>query len=161
MSTPVIAALIGAAGAVLAAVIGAVVNLVGHPGDSSAAAPPSAFPSASVSASVPPAEPASAPSSSRALTGGLHWEIADNHLGTDVFSDPMGDAVASGPAKIQFGTHVLVKCWAPNKSTMGSINAFYLVETSPWKGEYAPANTFLNAGPNSNLDPHVHECPAT
>jgi hypothetical protein len=82
-------------------------------------------------------------------------------LGTDVFSDFEGDAVTGGPESIQFGTHVLVKCYAPNESTMGSINAFYLVETPPWKGEYAPANTFLNADTTGSLDPKVPKCPAT
>jgi len=90
----------------------------------------------------------------------LYTELAYNHLGTDVFQDPMGDAVTSGPVFIPFGTEVKVKCWAPNKSSMGSINAFYLVETPPWAGKYAPANTFLNADTTGTLDPHVPECPA-
>ncbi len=48
-----------------------------------------------------------------------------------VFSDPMGDTVSSGPTRILFGTYVLVKCWAPNESGMGSINVFYLIESRP------------------------------
>jgi hypothetical protein len=93
-------------------------------------------------------------------TGKLYTEVTDNHLGTDVFKDPMGDAVTSGPVSIPYGTHVLVKCWAPNESGMGSINAFYLIETRPWIGDYAPANTFLNADTTGALDPDVPECPA-
>ncbi len=72
----------------------------------------------------------------------------------------MGGAVTSGPVAIPFETHVLVKCWARNESGMGSINAFYLVETSPWAGEYAPANTFLNADTTGSLDPDVPQCTA-
>ena len=71
----------------------------------------------------------------------------------------MGAAV-SGPQSIKFGTYVLVKCWAPNDSGMSSINVFYLVETPPWTGEYAPANTFLNADTTGSLDPDVPKCPA-
>ena len=93
-------------------------------------------------------------------TGKLYTEVTDNHLGTDVFKDPMGDAVTSGPVSIPYGTHVLVKCWASNESDMGSINAFYLIETKPWIGDYAPANTFLNADTTGALDPDVPECPA-
>jgi hypothetical protein len=92
---------------------------------------------------------------------GFHEEETYNHLGTPVFSDPMGDAVTSGPSRIPFGTHVLVKCWAPNDSSMSSINAFYLIETSPWMGDYAPANTFLNGDTEGQLDPKVSKCPAT
>jgi hypothetical protein len=98
--------------------------------------------------------------SSRRLTGQLYKEETDNHLGTDVFRDSMGDAVTSGPVSIPFGTQVLVKCWSPNRSSMGSINAFYLVETPPWAGDYAPANTFLNADTSGALDPKVPECSA-
>jgi hypothetical protein len=89
----------------------------------------------------------------------LYTEEAYNHLGTDVYSDQFGDAVVSGPVSISFGTYVKVQCWARNESGMGSINAFYRVETPPWKGEYAPANTFLNADTPTALDPHVPECP--
>jgi hypothetical protein len=89
----------------------------------------------------------------------LYPEVTDNHLGTDVFLDPMGDAVTSGPESIPYGTTVRVKCWAKNNSEMTSINAFYLIETRPWAGEYAPANTFLNADTSGSLDPHVPECP--
>jgi hypothetical protein len=54
-----------------------------------------------------------------------------------------------------------VECWAPNESGVGSINVFYLVETAPWAGEYAPANTFLNANAPGDgaLDPDVPKCP--
>jgi hypothetical protein len=93
--------------------------------------------------------------------GRSYAEVTDNYLGTDVFEDPMGDAVTSGSASIPFRTHMSVKCWTPNESSMGSINAFYLVEVSPWTGEYAPANTFLNADTTGSLDPHVPMCPAS
>jgi hypothetical protein len=103
-------------------------------------------------------EGSSASPSSKAY-GNLYNEETYNHRGTDVFKDPMGDAVVSGAVSIPFGTHVMVKCWAPNQSSMGSINVFYLVETRPWTGEYAPANTFLNADSSGSLDPQVPKCP--
>ena len=90
--------------------------------------------------------------------GKLYREETYNHLGTKVFSNPEGYAAISGPASIPFGTWVKVKCWAPNESAMGSINAFYLVETSPWTGDYAPADTFLNADTSGSLDPNVPKC---
>lgn len=156
---PIAVALIGAVGAIAAAVIPAMAG--GH-----ATAPPSTAPPSTVSpsnaptsrttqGSASPPVPASSPAK-----GKLHWEETYNHLGTDVFSDNYGDAVTSGPESISFGTWVEVKCWAPNKSGMGSINVFYLIESAPWKGDYAPANTFLNGDTSGDLDPKVPECPA-
>jgi hypothetical protein len=149
---PVIVALIGAAGAITAAAIAA------EPGPSPNAPSSPHTSSASTPSNSMTTPTASSGASSSEVAGGLRWEQADNHLGTDVFRDPMGDAVASGPVSIPFGTRVLVKCWARNESDMGSINAFYLIETRPWAGEYAPANTFLNADTTGALDPEVHQC---
>jgi hypothetical protein len=161
----IIAAWIGAGAVVVAAVIGATVNLWGSHGGGSPVE--SNTPSTSSTGSVTsPAASDSATSIARPVvrpkpSGKLYTEETYNHLGTDVFSDPAGAAVSSGPAFIPFGTNVLVKCYAPNESTMTSINDFYLVETSPWKGEYAPANTFLNADTTGSLDPKVPKCAAT
>lgn len=90
----------------------------------------------------------------------LYTEVADNRLGTDVFTDPEGEVPTRAPAQIPFGETVEVACWAPNESGMGSINAFYLVKTAPWIGEWAPANTFLNANASgaSEIDPDVPKC---
>jgi hypothetical protein len=93
--------------------------------------------------------------------GTLHKEETYNPLGTEVFRNPTGSVIVGGPVSIPFGTQVWVKCWAPNESSMTSINAFYLVETSPWAGGYAPANTFLNADTSGALDPKVPKCQAT
>lgn len=162
MSTPIKAAVIGAASVVIAATITALATLGGDPGgptvsagtgSSSTSASPSESAPASASPTVSPLVTPSGP------TGKLHPEMTDNHLGTDVFKDPLGGAVTSGPVSIPYGTQVLVKCWAKNESTMTSINAFYLIETKPWVGDYAPANTFLNADTTGALDPQVHECP--
>jgi disulfide bond formation protein DsbB len=89
-------------------------------------------------------------------------EITDNRQGTQVFSNPQGDAVTQNEV-IPFDTHVRVKCWANNESAMTSINAFYLVETAPWAGDYAPADTFANGDPvgqpgSTTIDPAVPEC---
>jgi hypothetical protein len=160
---PIAVALIGAVGAIAAAVI---------PGRTDGSpTPPSTTPTsstASVRASASsvgittgPAPTSSVSVSAKGSPGKLHWEETYNHLGTDVFSDNYGDAVTSGPESIPFGTWVQVKCWAPNNSGMGSINVFYLIETSPWKGDYAPANTFLNGDTSGDLDPKVLECPAS
>ena len=164
-STQIIAAWIGAAAVVVAAVIGATVNLWGTQSGGSpkqSSTPPvsstgSVTSPAASDSETTVASPAVHPNSS----GKLYTEETYNHLGTDVFSDPAGAAVSSGPGSIPFGTNVQVKCYAPNESTMTSINDFYLVETSPWKGEYAPANTFLNADTTGSLDPKVPKCPAT
>lgn len=103
--------------------------------------------------------PAVATGPAGGIHGKFYTELTYNHLGTSVFRDPMGDAVTSGPASIPYDTQVEVKCWTPNESDMASINVFYLVETPPWTGEYAPANTFLNADTSGSLDPHVPACP--
>jgi hypothetical protein len=91
--------------------------------------------------------------------GRLYREVTYNRHGTPVFANPTGDPVTSGPPSIPFGTHVEVKCWAVNVSSMGSINASYLIETPPWEGDYAPANTFLNADTGGAIDPDVPQCP--
>jgi hypothetical protein len=168
MRTPVKAALIGAGGVIVAAAITSAATSFGsQPGGSPTDTPaPSsgATVSATISPSASPSASASPAATPRASTSGrsqakLYWELTDNHLGTDVFSDPMGDAVTAGQEFIPYHTNVQVKCWAPNESGMGSINVFYLVETPPWAGEYAPANTFLNADTSGSLDPDVPECP--
>jgi hypothetical protein len=153
IATSVKAAVIGAVGVIVAAGITAAATL------SSLTSPPPATDSGSSGA---PADPTVSPGAGSAHhpAGKLYTEVTDNHLGTDVFRDPMGDAVITGPVSIPFGTQVKVRCWAQNESTMGSINAFYLVETQPWAGEYAPANTFLNADTTGSLDPKVPECSA-
>jgi hypothetical protein len=120
------------------------------PGQTAAPSPPGT--------STPPATPGQpAPGSGR-----LHLETTDNHLGTQVFRDPEGDAVQANQA-IPYDTRVLVKCWTQNQSSMSSINAFYLIETSPWTGDYAPADTFANGDPlgadgSTALDPAVPQC---
>lgn len=100
-----------------------------------------------------------------APTGTLYLEITDNHAGTPVFGDPSGGA-ASSNSNIDYDTAVQVACWAPNTSQMSSINAFYLIETAPWKGDYAPADTFANGDPvgqpgGTVIDPNVPECAAS
>ena len=158
---PITVALIGAAGAIAAAAITA--EAEGGPSKA-----PSTNQSATMAAThspVPtsPSTPTRTPSATRSASpsvspGELYEELTDNRLNTSVYSDPMGDAVASGPGYIPFHTQVMVKCWAPNESGMGSINVFYLVETPPWAGEYAPADTFLNGDTAGTLDPLVPKC---
>jgi hypothetical protein len=160
MPIQVTVALISAAGLIVAAAVTAAANLGSSPGDTPTTHPDSgasASSSAPASPTVTVSEPA--PSTSQPASK-FHNEETDNHRGTSVFLDPMGDAPTSGPADIPFGTQVAVKCWARNESGMGSINAFYLVETPPWAGEYAPANTFLNADTTGTLDPLVPRCTA-
>lgn len=163
----VIVALIGAFGAIFAGVLPVLLNE--GTGSASIQASGSSNPAtqrARQSSGAPQLPPTASPSSStrvrRRPTIGMHWEITDNRLGTQVFSDPQGDAVQSNQL-IPFDTQVLVKCWASNQSGMGSINSFYLVETSPWTGDYAPANTFANGDPigkpgSTAIDARVLEC---
>jgi hypothetical protein len=162
-STPVIVAIIGAVGAIAAALVAILPGLFNNTGDSAHATTPSVSATAtapSAARTSPPGSPTpSAPTRSAiASTGQLHLEEAYNHLGSDLFADPTGAAVTSGPPSIPFGAKVWVKCWAPNESSMSSINVFYLVESAPYTGEYAPANTFLNADTPGTLDPKVPEC---
>ena len=146
---PIAAALIGAVSVVIAALITSAPGFFGEPDGSTAPAAGKA--ATAVSPSLP------SPTGSSAA-GTLYKEEAYNHLGTEVFRNPMGSAIADSPVSIPFGTQVLVKCWAPNESGMARINAFYLIETSPWSGEYAPANTFHNADTSAALDPQVPKC---
>ncbi len=108
-------------------------------------------------------------SNSKTPDGRLYVETADNHRGTDLFSSPKGGAVPNGvPGEIQYGTEVLVKCFAPNESGMSSINDFYLImggvngRLKGIRGTYAPANTFANGGPMGNnpytIDQRVPQC---
>lgn len=102
-------------------------------------------------------------------SGRLHVEIADNHLGTPLFSSPEGGAVPNGvPGRIKYGTRVLVECYAPNQSGMTSVNDFYLImggvhgQMKDIRHTYAPADTFANGGPMGNnpdtIDPAVPKC---
>jgi hypothetical protein len=144
---PITAALIGAVAVVIAALITSAPGFFRAPGGSRVPR--------TTAAAVSPSLPSPTRSSA---AGTLHQEEVYNHLGTEVFRNPMGSGIADGPVSIPFGTQVLVKCWAPNESGMTNINAFYLVETSPWVGEYGPANTFLNADTPGALDPRVPKC---
>jgi hypothetical protein len=110
---------------------------------------------------TPPTSPPQSSAMKPVTAGTLHKEEAYHYPGTEVFRTLAGGAVVGGPVSIPFGTQVWVKCWAPNESGMSSVNAFYLVETSPWAGEYAPANTFLNADTSGAIDPKVPRCQAT
>ena len=155
---PITVALIGAAGAIVAAVVHTVTS--GGASDPPSQAPTITRVSASASVSASPdasSQTATVPTNSP--TGKLYQEITDNHLGTKVYLDPMGDVSVNGPVAIPFGTKVLVKCWALNESGMGSINAFYLIAApGQWAGDYAPADTFLNANSTTGLDPLVPQC---
>ena len=154
---PITAALIGAFAVIVAALItsapGLFRALVGSP------APIALAPAAGTA--TPATSPALSSPTKSAAAGTLHKEETYHYPGTEVFRTPAGAAIVGGPASIPFGTQVWVKCWAPNESGMSSVNAFYLVETSPWAGEYAPANTFLNADTSRALDPKIPRCQAT
>jgi hypothetical protein len=148
--TPVMTALMTAAAVIAAAVIIATAGIDGQPKPSALQSSPTSPGTAASQATRPPNE-----------TGNkLYIEVTGNHLGTALFSDQMGDAVTKGPTSIPYGTRVHVKCWAPNESGIASINVFYLVETPPWAGDYAPANAFLNPDLTGPLDPQVPECPS-
>lgn len=102
-------------------------------------------------------------SAATAAPSGQHDEIADNQLGTPVFSSPLGGAAPNGVrGRIPYDTHVMVECYAQNESGMSSINVFYKIVGGEWNGLYAPANTFANGGPmgpnGNNIDPNVGQC---
>ena len=155
----IVVAVIGAAGAVTAATIPAIFSDPATPTASATTPGPGPITSSADVPSPTTQLPTHVPVTQ---SGPLFAEWTDNHLGTKVFADPEGDAVAANQL-IPFDTEVQVKCWADNKSEMGSINAFYLVETNPWANRYAPANTFANGDPigqpgSTAIDPAVPHC---
>jgi len=108
------------------------------------------------------AQPGHSPADPSPRPATLYPEITDNENGTPVFGSAQGRAVTHDES-IPFDRRVLVKCWAPNESAMTSVNAFYLVETAPWSGDYAPADTFADGDPvgqsgSTTIDPAVPEC---
>jgi hypothetical protein len=96
-------------------------------------------------------------------SGSSVMEYADWRGGVQVYADNLG--TASNLAAIPFNEGVQVACYSPNRSSMSSINKFYLIKSGPWKGAYASANEFTNGGPREDasdpaLDPHVRPCPS-
>lgn len=164
---PITVSILLAAGLMTTAVLvgGTAGYLIAHASRAGQPTPGTPLPGPSRNSATPTASP-SATDTSPLLrptpTSRLYPEITDNETGTPVFANDLGDAVTQDES-IPFDRHILVKCWAPNKSTMSSINAFYLVETAPWSGDYAPANTFANGDPvgqpgSTTIDPAVPEC---
>jgi hypothetical protein len=89
-------------------------------------------------------------------------EIASGHPGSPAFTDPRLDAATV--SSIPFGTRVQVACFTLNESRTGGMSVFYLIETPPWNGLFAPANTFANGNPAgaagaASIDPKVVQCP--
>ncbi len=96
----------------------------------------------------------------------LHTEITDNHQGTPVFKDPQGHQIDSGQQKIQFGAQVQVSCWTESLAGMATVSKLYRLETAPWVGYYAPADTFANGDVvgepgGTAIDPAVPHCPTS
>lgn len=89
-------------------------------------------------------------------------EIADNRKGIKVFKDAFG--TPSTFQDIPFNTVIPVACWTRNNSDMRSLaNGLYLIGAGPWKGGYAPSDTFANGDPvggagNTTRDPNVPDC---
>jgi len=97
------------------------------------------------------------------VSGSLYPEQSNNHLGVRVFDRPDGKPSETVPP-IPYGTRVKVLCVTPNATGAASISGFYLIETEPWKGFYAPTNAFTNGvAPGEpgrpTIDPDVPECP--
>jgi hypothetical protein len=87
----------------------------------------------------------------------MHTEIADVRSGVPVFASNQG--TRASVRDIPIGKHVLVRCKAPNYSGISNINFFYLIETPPWRGDYASANSFANGakvGVTTNSHPVDH-----
>ncbi|MEU1704816.1 hypothetical protein ABZ478_05355 [Streptomyces sp. NPDC005706] len=142
----VVVALIGAIGAILAAVLPSALS------DDEAKSPAGESPSAAAphTGSANPSGPGSAgvsPTGTSTESARRTWkEIADRNDGVPVFSSASG-ANAEGRNRIPLGTEVPVSCVAVNRSGMASVNAWYVIADGPWKGLYAPANTFANGDP--------------
>jgi hypothetical protein len=92
-------------------------------------------------------------------------EYSDNHQGSPVFADRAGDPVKGVAARIPFGTKVYVTCEIPNTSDqLGTVHAFYLIASGPWRDDYVVSDTMSNGGPpgnttSPNVDPRVKRCP--
>lgn len=93
-----------------------------------------------------------------------YTETVDNVNGAAVFRNPSGaDITVPGSTRIPYRTQVQVQCWALNESDLLSVNAFYLIQTKPWTGTWAPANTFANGDPvgkagTTAIDPQIPRC---
>ena len=96
--------------------------------------------------------------------GPTHSEVAANRRGTQVFRDPQGAAVPPPvPASIPYLTKVQVRCKVRNTSAMTSVSYWYLLADGPWRGMYAPSDTFANGDPigtigTHNVDTKVPDC---
>ncbi|SED31314.1 hypothetical protein SAMN04489727_7362 [Amycolatopsis tolypomycina] len=153
ISVTISAAIITGGATVVAAVIMSSGNL-GRTQQSTGTPAASSSAQAASSSSTPTRPPSTSPA-------GRWTEVAANRRGVPTFADTSGAAASAG--SIPYGTAVEVSCVAPNISGMSSVNAFYRIETAPWQGLYAPANTFANGDPlgssgTHDIDPAVPKC---
>jgi hypothetical protein len=53
-----------------------------------------------------------------------------------------------------------VLCKTPNTSPVTSVSFWYLIDTAPWAGDYAPSDSFRNHKPPgaTDVDPAVPDC---
>jgi hypothetical protein len=151
---------------VSALVIGAGLGLVAggvvgerRAGSSSAASAPPSSAGASATSRGP-----SGTTNANPTGGPTYVEIAGNRNGTPVFRDTQGSAVPPGmPASIDYLTRVRVRCKVENASAMTSVSYWYLLADGPWRGMYAPSDTFANGDPlgtrgTHNVDTNVPDC---
>lgn len=142
----------------LGLVAGGVVGERRSGSSSAASAPPS-----SAGASVPSRDP-SGTTNGNPAAGLTYVEIAGNRNGTPVFRDTQGSAVPSDvPASIDYLTRVRVRCKVENTSAMTSVSYWYLLADGPWRGMYAPSDTFANGDPlgtrgTHNVDANIPDC---
>jgi hypothetical protein len=98
--------------------------------------------------------------------GPTHTEVAANRRGTPVFGDAQGAAVPPQvPASIPYLTEVQIRCKVKNTSAMTSVTYWYELASEPWRGMYAPSDTFANGDPigtvgTHNVDTEVPDCRA-
>jgi hypothetical protein len=109
--------------------------------------------------------PASSPRAGSTVPAGSTFsEVAANRRGTPVFRDPQGAAVPLHvPASIPYLTKVQVRCKVRNTSAITSVSYWYQLADHPWRGMYAPSDTFANGDPigtigTHNVDTKVPDC---
>lgn len=89
-------------------------------------------------------------------------EVAGNRNGSKLFADPSATPAAGGGV-LPYLTQVRVTCKAPNGSQLRNTTHFYRIWSRPWRGLYAPADTFANGDPIGTpgptvVDPAVPDC---
>ncbi|MFI6066558.1 toll/interleukin-1 receptor domain-containing protein [Micromonospora sp. NPDC051227] len=88
-----------------------------------------------------------------------YTEFAGNRIGSPLFKDP--GSTPDG-RRIPYGTAVEIDCKVPDASGMASVSNWYHIVSDPYRGLYAPSDTFANGDPLGGgvtaVDARVPDC---